>query len=171
MKVNNPIYPKINTDSLAKETTAQAAKAQATTAATQSTNANSNAAAAKAAAEAAKNNTATNNTASATGILSQKLSHVINLASDGVIKSIQTGLISDDAAKSTDSQFGDTGYNDYTITPVNIGKTVVLGSASSSGSPFCARLINSTTLRVYPTYYIGGNPYIRKVAWQLIEFK
>ena len=115
MKVNNPIYPKINTDSLAKETTAQ-------TAATNAANANSNATAAKTAAEVAsakigtpndagtsapttlfagvrqvlnhltniwtsaragyidniRSYTLTNNTASATGVLSQKLSYIIN---------------------------------------------------------------------------------------------
>ena len=138
----NQIIDKLNTPSPpagdAKESSVQDAI-------TQATNANTNASNASSYANSAKSNTATNNTASSTGILSQKLSYIIN----------QLGTISTNINNSIEKTFVSTASN-------TVIKTLLSGSASSTTDSYVEavsfRALGFTgQLRILYTYEGGTN--------------
>lgn len=122
-------------------------------------------------------NTSINNTASSTGLLSQKLSHIINQlealqsssgSSNSVVKSVQRGTLSFTSETAT-----------ATIKAVDVNKAIVIhggssyyggyGNASYSGN-WDARLTlkNSTTVEATVGYY--NKSYTGPTTWQVIEF-
>ena len=112
----NQIIDKLNTP---PPPTGDAKESSVQSAITQATNANTNATNASSYANSAKSNTATNNTASSTGILSQKLSYIIN----------QLGTISTNINNSIEKTFVSTASN-------TVIKTLLSGSVTANTNSF-----------------------------------
>lgn len=97
-----------------------------------------------------------------------------SISATGVIKSIQTGFVSDLPTTSTGE---DERYVNVTITAVTTSKSVVLIDGSrvvSSGTGgfsanLTARLIDSTTLRV-ASFYMGATTVEFGARWTVVEF-
>lgn len=91
----------------------------------------------------------------------------------GAIKSIQSIIINQDQKTGDDSSFGGAAYKDYTISPVVIGKSIVLASSarkSNSGvDSVCARFIDEKTIRVYASYSSMGS-VLGGILVQVVEF-
>ena len=99
-----------------------------------------------------------------------------------MVKSVQRGYVEEDKIE------GDQFYKDYTITAVNVNKSVVIvntgclcydnhePSVSNTYDYYyqpCANLIDATTLRIYETYYGSHSSeghFIKQVTWQVIEY-
>ena len=152
---------------------------------TNANNAKNSANEAKSYAANAQNYTATNNTGNKTGILSQKLTYLINLLENttyglnaiknqtnnlksSVIKSIQTGII---------NTYTDDYTYTVTISPVNINKTIVLVQARNktyNTSDECVNpvghLKSSTELELFCTRYSYDRCYYEDIFYQIVEF-
>lgn len=91
----------------------------------------------------------------------------------GTVKSVQRGTVNNTSGGLSDR---DENYNyckDITITAVNMNKAVVLVNSSvqlanDHSLDANAKLINSTTLRVYATNY--SYHYANNINWQVIDF-
>lgn len=146
----------------------------------------------------AKNYTVTNNNANKTGVLSQKLSYLINLLENGTyglsalksngmraVKSVQKGTLQLSGSPEiiTTYESGD-GYSDMkyfykdiTISPVDVTKSVVFfNSPSNARESYTCRLVNSTTLRIYLESENSNSVtsktvyYYYRTTWQVVEF-
>ena len=125
-------------------------------------------------AEAAKSSTAVNNTGSATGTLSQKLTHVIELLTSGDVGNRLDELVAKGAVKSvqrgiatTINQMNNQGNTDY-YTTVNIGtinpeKSIVLLESAYFQSAILLE-VGSSSIK------IGTDTEGTAVSWQVIEF-
>lgn len=91
----------------------------------------------------------------------------------GAVKSRQEIVIDEADITLSDENFYNRRYKDYTISAVNIEKTIILVNSSiSSGASYtytpCARFINSNTIRVY-----CSNSNVEKIYAtyiQIVEF-
>lgn len=155
---------------------------------------NTNASNAKTYAQNSQNYTVTNNTANKTGVLSQKLSYLINLLENGTyglsalksngmraVKSVQKGTLQLSGSPETITTYesGD-GYSftkyfykDINISPVDVTKSVIFFKSREN---YTCRLINSTTLRIYLESENSNNVtsktiyYYHRTTWQVVEF-
>lgn len=88
----------------------------------------------------------------------------INAKPSGAVKSVQRGIgIAPDKLSSESIGSYSTSYVDVTINSVNVNKTQVT-AYSQSDLGGMARLLNSTTLRIYPVQYRTH------FAWEVVEF-
>lgn len=114
------------------------------------------------------------NTGNVMAKLNVLLSRTLSGGVPGTVKSTQRGFFGDSAAVGTIE--GRIFYQDVTISAVNMNKAVVLVHASNGNDSYAslsanARLINSTTLRLYATNNIFGNSgSVENVSWQVIDF-
>ncbi len=114
------------------------------------------------------------NTGNVMAKLNALLSQTLSGGIPGTVKSVQRGFFADTDAVGTVE--GRIFYRDIAISPVNVNKAVVLAHASntndSTGSLSAhARLINSTTLRLYATsQVVGKSGNIENISWQVIDF-
>ena len=133
----------------------------------------------------AQDNTITNNTGNKTGVLSQKLTYLINLLENttyglnaiknqtnnlrsSIIKSIQTGMVDTYTSNNTYS---------VKISPVDINKTIVLvqarnatyNTSKETHNPM-GYLKSSTELILYCTHYDDSRCYYDNIFYQIIEF-
>ena len=90
------------------------------------------------------------------------------MSNAGAVKSRQELLVPSQSPSNNDSDFN-CPYVDYTIGAVNVDKVIIIVStprSSGSSNTFqpCARILNSTTIRVY----VASSLYTQYV--QIIEF-
>lgn len=137
----NQIIDKLNMPSTAGD----AKESSVQSAITQATNANTNASNASSYANSAKSNTATNNTASSTGILSQKLSYIIN----------QLGTISTNINNSIEKTFVATPSDNVLKTLLSGSQTANTGTYSEVASFRVSGF--SGTLRILCSHSGSGN--------------
>ncbi len=101
---------------------------------------------------------------------------LFGLLGRGMVKSVQRGQFGDNALTKSEQIGAYTYYyKDITISSVNISKSIVLINTSFGNSTPVqasnAKLLNSTTLRIYNTYnYNPDRHYIQNANWQVIEF-
>lgn len=136
-------------------------------------------------------NTATNNTASKTGTLSQKGSYGISLLENAtfglsalkttitgggspVVKSVQNLAIFTYYASG--SYYSETiggissKYVDITIPSVDINKTLIYFQPYNLGYGYGAKLINSTTIRIYTNHIMSNSSLEVNFRAQIVEF-
>lgn len=91
----------------------------------------------------------------------------------GMVKSVQSGIISSEELTEYESDFGNQRYKDYTVDSVKPEKSLLFVSSShiipySMNTYFSAgRILNATTIRIY---HNTKDFKISQVIWQLIEF-
>lgn len=138
---------------------------------------------------------ATNNTGGSAnaGTMMAKLNTLINSAnsintnisaSRGAVKSIQRGTFNTTTRNATRDTYGL--YQDITISAININKSILIASggggsdtqyaknvSDAASGEASGKFINSTTLRLYATYYNGqlsNGTCWHNINWQVVEF-
>lgn len=93
--------------------------------------------------------------------------------SSGAVKSKQTIIINSDKPTGQDSSLGYASYKDYTISSVNLDKSIILPfsakKSSSDDNSVCARFIDEKTVRVYASYTAMGI-VLSGICVQIVEF-
>lgn len=113
-------------------------------------------------------NTTDTGATDSTGTVMGKLNGIYNKFENGVIKSVQRGVLD----KTNITTYDDYGrYCDVTISAVNISKSFLIVNSSSETYNANAKLLNSKTIRFYQTdISSSSNASFSNYNWQVIEF-
>ena len=121
-------------------------------------------------------NTTDTGATDSTGTVMGKLNGIYNKFENGVIKSVQRGVLNKYNVTTKDN-FGV--YSDVTIANVNVSKSFLIvnssaGSGTNGDQLSNGKIVNSTTIRLYATYESGTSNdrmgSFDNYNWQVIEF-
>lgn len=96
----------------------------------------------------------------------------------GAVKSIQNLNIDHVEANQTDSSFGNAKYKDFSISQVNINKTMIVGvngridssALGTKGEGMTARIVSNSTVRIYANFNSEAKYFVDKISLQIVEF-